>query len=168
MCSEPEQEDMNYNYVLPGMDRPKNEHDKLMKDDPSSVDIFKRTPGYLNFRGMLVSGRRVCISGKVKVYGAVYSKKDLFMDGGAAIVEDSCFINDIRCLNRNHFDKPSGGNSTGGNPSESQDPQPLCPVDLGELPVRVSFMNVHEVIPDYNKMKDNEWYFTEEDKKDKK
>lgn len=158
MRSDPEPGDEDSTYVLPGMDRPKDEQDKLMKDDPTSVDIFKRTPGYLNFRGMLVSGRRVCISGKVKVYGAVYAKKDLVMEKGAAIVEDSCFINDIRCLNKEHFDKSSG----------EQDKQPICPVDLGDLPVRVSFMNVHEVIPDYNKMKDNEWYFTEEDKKDKK
>lgn len=136
--------------------RAKANQDELIKLDPYSADVFKRTPGYLNFRGMIVSGRDVEIEGMVKVYGGVYAGGNLSLANGASIVEDVCFVEDMRRINENRFEserdlkKRHNGEKyedfSKKKDNEKAKYQPMKPVNLESLPVRVKLLNLHEVM----------------------
>ncbi len=146
---------------------------KLLLSDPQSADIFKRTPGYSNFRGILISGFKsedddwnkawdnddyqqygIILKGLVKVYGGVYTTASISMEENSIIIGDSDLIRDIKTMTLTQRDY-------NGNKCETVNllKEPVRPFNLKDMPVKITLLNPHEqeiVIKDMDE-NDNWW-----------
>lgn len=123
---------------------------KFISTDFQSLDTFKRTPGYLNVRGVLISPGNIEINNLIKVHGGVYTLGELTLGDGAIIVEDSTYIRSI--VNDDFFNKPLFEyNGAFYNDRYSSEPNFEKnkiidkPIGFGGFPSKVRLLNPYEV-----------------------
>lgn len=134
----------SWNQILPSSPTEIAYIEQLLSD-PNSLEFFKNTPGYFDFRGVLSAGGDIDFEGHSRVIGAVYAGGNINMDKSGSIIEDSAYI--VKVFE--NFTSPGSKINLDILPGVTHNGLPLSrPVDLSNVPKRARVMQIQEIPPD--------------------